>query len=354
MRKIIVMLTVIAIVFACSNDSESRSEATFDVAKLRSEFISEIETPATTAFVNSVTDLNTAIVAFYNTTSQTNLESLRTQWKQTAKAFAFIEIMDFGEIQSSLIMSSFYTWGANETAINDYIASTNPITETTINARSTNTRGLSAIEFLLFENAITETLNDFSNTRRKEYLKVLGENLVKKAQILNSAWASYRSTFINNSSTGINGSVNMLVNQINVLLENVKRFKIGEPAGFQSTSTINTIALQAEKSEFSLNLIKENIAAVKSIYFGTANSLDNYVSAVTNSNEINDKILGVINAIEGDIATLENTSLSNAITFNISGVTKLYESINVLIVLVKVDVASALSVTITFTDNDGD
>lgn len=359
MKKIsfIYLFTTLLIV-ACKSDNDSQIEPTkqaFDVKALRSEFITKIETPTTATFGEHVSDLNTDISNFTTTISEGNLEALKASWKQAATSFSNLEVLAIGNIKTSLIMTSFYTWQANEIAITDYIASTNPITKEAINIKSTAMRGLGAIEFLIFEAPSAETIAAFSNDeRRKKYLTVLGENLVEKFTLLNSIWSEYRNDFIANNQTGINGGVNMMVNQLNVVLENVRRFKIGEPAGLEVTSSANAKLLQAEKSAYSLALIEANIASIKRVYFDTEHSLDDYVAYITTTNALNDKVMAQFNAITSNLATLSNTALKDTITTQPAEVEKLYNAIRALLVLIKADVASALSVTITFTDNDGD
>lgn len=356
MKKIIASCCfVIALLFSCENDNEIVTPTTsFDVQKLRSEFINQIEIPATTSFTESVTSLNAAIINFTDSPSEVTLSNLKIRWKQSAKDFTALEILTIGAVKTSLIMTSFYTWGTNEIAITNYIESTNPITNADINSQSTTMRGLSAVEFLLFEKTPAQTIIDFSNERRKQYLLVLGENLVDKTATLNTTWTNYRATFISNNQTGINGGVNMLVNQMNALLENVRRFKLGEPAGLEVKDSPDASLLQAEKSNYSLELIKENIASVKKTYFDTAHSLDNYVEYITKSNAINAKIKNQFIAIENDLTVIASEPLKDAISTKPVEVEKLYNDIRSLLVLIKIDVASALSITITFTDNDGD
>ena len=359
MKKIIYFTLLTLLVLSCSNEDETSDNKNFDVQKLRSEFINEIETSLTNNFINSTTALNESILLFLNDLTEGNLLELQKQWESTALAFSSIEVMDIGAIRTSLIMTSFYSWEADETSINSYIASGDPITASVINSRPTNTRGLGAIEFLIFEKPTNETLSDFSDERRKTYLKTLGENLIEKSQILNTTWTGYREEFISNNQTGINGGVNMLVNQLNVLLENVKRFKLGEPAGLENSAIKDVSALQAEKSKQSLLFIEENINSIKKILFQTDNSIVNYAKYIADSSELEIKLINQFTLIEGNISAIKGDttiekSLEEAINSNSPFVQDLYENIQSLIVLIKVDLASTLSITITFTDNDGD
>lgn len=353
MKKNVLLLIALSLFFACGNDNES-SVKKFNVEKLRAEFITEVVTPTLSNFKESIANLDVEIQKFTSTPSKSNLQKLQESWRLSTKAFSRVQMLNIGEVKTSLIMTSFYTWQANESAIEDLLSSTKSITSTTLNTYSTNQRGFAAIEYLIFDKNISETVKGFSNQRQKKYLLALGKNLIEKTNILTTQWSSYKSNFISNNSTGINGGLNMVVNEINALLENVRRFKIGEPAGLERTTIADATLLQAKKSAYSLVLIAENLKIIEQVYFKTENSIDNYITFITKSEKINAKVKERFLAIQKVLNTLSNTPLKDAVLTKPIQVKKLYEEVRALIVLIKADVASALSLTITFTDNDGD
>ncbi|SEB50123.1 Predicted lipoprotein [Tenacibaculum sp. MAR_2009_124] len=348
----IAILIVIILAAACSSESDNQNS--FDIQQLRADFINLIEQPTTTLFTQNIRSLHTTITSFSNNTSIQNLQAVKEAWKKAAEAFSSIEPYNIGEIKNSNIQTSFYTWGADDTGINAYIASTNTIDQESINSLPTTQRGLSAIEFLLFEFSEQQTVESFMNTRRINYLSTLGENLVSKSNIYKTLWENTRNDFIQNNQTGINGSMNQIVNQMYALLEDIKSLKIGEPAGIERTSNPDSELLQAEKSSYSLNLIKENIESIKSLYFGNANGLDDYIFSKTNTTELNDEITKTFNNIESAISSLNHIPLNQSIFNKPTEVQNLYNTIRDLLILMKVDVADVLSITITVTDNDGD
>ncbi|WP_299122878.1 imelysin family protein [uncultured Tenacibaculum sp.] len=349
-----ILITILGLLFIIACNSNSDSVPAYDIKQLRTDIINNVEKPTTDNFVKSIDDLNMAINNFMSTTNEANLESVKKAWKLAAQNYSLIQVLNIGDIKTSYIQTSFFSWVANENAIEDYISSTKEISEQAINSISTNSRGLSAIELLIFKNTNTETLQSFSNTRRKNYLKVLGLNLVSKATIYNTKWASFRTKFIENQTTGISGGINQVVNQMYALLEDVKSYKIGQPAGIEKTVSPDASILQATKSSYSLELIKKNIENVKNIYFGKDNGIDDYVSFIAKNEELNNKIKNQIQTLELSISSLNTTYLKDAIFNKKPEVKKLYDEVRNLLILIKTDVASTLSVTITFTDNDGD
>jgi len=54
------------------------------------------------------------------------------------------------------------------------------IEESIINSLPPKKRGLSAIEYLLFNTDLTATVNSFSNLCRKYFLDALSDNLLRK------------------------------------------------------------------------------------------------------------------------------------------------------------------------------
>lgn len=351
--NIYITLICLFLIIACNKEDNPQND-NFDIIKYHESYTENLILPSISNLVTNTTKLNEAINNFTITTNETNLSSLRDAWKEVAISFSKTQIGNLGDIQMSAVYLSIYSWDANEIKIEEFIASSTPISESEIITLPAKARGLSAIEYLIFENDIASTINSFSNQRRKDFLLSLGENVVSKINSLDNQWKSYSNSFINNTSTGINGSINFIVNQMNFVLENVRRFKVGEPAGIENSSIVDVTLLQADKSEISLEMIKENIASIKTAYYGNAEGLDDYVSSIAKNEDVNEAIANTFSAIENNIASLSNSSLKNAITTNNSQVTALHKNIKDLIILIKVDVASILSITVTFTDNDGD
>ncbi|CAM1364180.1 conserved protein of unknown function [Tenacibaculum soleae] len=350
-KKIAITITALLLI-TCNSNTETIPD--FDIQKLRADIISDIETPYTNGFIESIDLLNTSIQNFTNTPNENNLLIAKNNWKLAAKNYSLIEVLNIGEIKTSYIQTSFYSWVANKNGIEDYISSNKEITESNINAISTNLRGLATIEYLLFKDNITETINNFLNSRRKQYLNTVSLNLTSKATLFNVKWNTFRNTFIENNATGINGSVNQIVNQMYALLEDIKSYKIGQPAGIEKTTIADANILQAQMSNNSLSLIKSNINGIKNLYFGNNNGIDDLVSAITKNQTLNTKIKNQIKTIENTILQFNTTPLKTAINTKKELVKTLYDQVKQLLILIKTDVASTLSVTVTFTDNDGD
>jgi predicted lipoprotein len=348
-----VFLDVGILLARCSKNDAEENNA-FDVLNYTQEFVTNLIIPANTKFISDVKDLNEGSANFIENTNEENLSILKNLWISAAISFSKTEVGNLGDIQTSAIYFSLYSWGANEIKIENFIASTDTMEESDINGLPTKARGLSAIEYLLFDTDLTTTVSSFSNQRRIDFLTALNANLFIKSSSLKERWENYSTAFINNTATDINGSINLIINQVNFLLENIIRFKVGEPAGLENSTVINPKLLQADKSEISLEIIKENIAAVKTLYYGSSEGLDIYVSTITNNENINDAIAIAFSAIESSIASISNTTLKKSIENDNYVVNELYNHLKDLIILIKVDVASALSVTVTFTDNDGD
>lgn len=351
-KNIYNLILCIGLIISCSSDHDTPD--TFDVLQLQKDLITNVETPINTSFLESIKSLQTSVSLFLSNKSAENLQGVKNSWKLAAQNYSLTEPFNFGAIKETNIHTAFYSWNANETAISDYILSNEPINAERINSLPTNVRGLSAIEFLIFENLSETTLQQFSDSRRSAYLQEIANNLVIKANTYISLWESYRNGFIANTTTGVNGSLNQVINQMYALLEDVKSFKVGQPAGIEKTSEAAPSLLQAEKSSYSLVLIQKNIESIKRIYFGSENGLDDYVYAISKKEELNKAIKEEFDAIENQIDNFANVPLKESIFNNKEEVQKLYNSIRNLLILVKVDVANVLSVTITVTDNDGD
>lgn len=346
--KNIIALIVICAFMGCEGDSDEN----FDVIALRASIIENHETPAHTDLVNRAIELNKSIIQLSDEIGADNLTNAKQAWLACAKAYSKTEIFNIGDVQSSYIHYGLYGWGALINSIESTITENESLESFDINTLPTNSRGLSAIEYLLFSQDATTTLLALEEENRIQYLSLLGENFLEKANNLEDLWIAQRTAFIENSETGLDEGVNQLINATNNTLSLVKKLKIGLPSGLESDA-IDIEALQADISGNSLELIASNLEIIEEVYFSGETSLSQYVASIAGNTEVNDAFAESFENINGFIAEIDG-SLALAITAQPDQVEALHEEVNTLIRLFTADVSSVLSLTITPTDADGD
>ncbi|MDC1211880.1 imelysin family protein [bacterium] len=219
------------------------------------------------------------------------------------------------------------------------------------NAQNAESVGFAALDYLLFKRQ--EEL--ISSTLRQEYLKA-NINWVKElSEEVNTDWASYQSDFISNTSSGAGSPLSNLVNEINYEFELLKNARIGIPLGKKTLGVTQVHKLEGFYSEHSSELSKANLIGIKNAFNGgTGLGLDDYLNDLDvkkNGELLSSQIEDLFDQLESD---LESLNLKSAIENEPSTLDPMYNRIEQLVVLLKVDMPSQLGVQITYQDNDGD
>ena len=363
---IVSFFTVITITFliSCENDDLSieQQQQSLRESQLRNTYDNGI-TPLLDSFIENTISLNEAAVNFSQNKTEAQLENVRAQWLETLLVWKNLELYDVGDIQDSFIHFQINRWPSNTVFIDNFIAGNEVINEAFINSNGSSSKGISAIEYLLYSGETTqETLTSFISTdnadRRTNYLFALIENLVIKSQELKEQWEAYAPTFYSTLETGLNGSQNQLINAMITLSEQIVILKLGNALGDQNGGNIDITELENYRSQVSLESIEQNVRTLYSTYTGEYRNdndsigFDDFLSLL-NANIIDEAIR---TSFEENLTSINNIqgSLVNALETNPQQVIELQSSLNELEVLIKVDMANALGVIVTVNSNDGD
>ncbi len=289
-----------------------------------------------------------------NLTAETYID-LQNQWKKTAAIWKRCELFDIGIVNTSFIHFKIHRWPINETKIEEYIDGTSVIDVPLIVSKGSSAKGIGAIEYLLFNYKLSELQQ---NSRRIEYLKALTVNLNNNAKEVKNLWVSYEDNFKNGVENGISGSQNMLLNSIISSIEETIISKIGKALGEKNGGNLDLQELEAFRSQYSLELMKNTLKSIKSCFTGDFDTKDrklgfnSYFASfddATLANKINAKILNC----ETQLSAF-NDRLENTLTTNTNQIKLVKEAYRDLLLLIKVDVSSFLGSTLTFNENDGD
>ncbi|WP_271855094.1 imelysin family protein [Patiriisocius marinus] len=314
-------------------------------------------------FIAETSSLNQIARLFSESPTVTNLEATQAQWVEVLKVWKNMELYNVGVIEDSFIHFEINRWPSNTETIDNFIASDETINEAFVTGNGSSTKGISAIEYLLFsQETTTETLNTFTSTpnaaRQMQYLIALTENLSTKAIELEALWLGYETKFTNLLQNGLSGSQNQLANAMVTLSEQMVIRKLGNALGEANGGVVDITALENNRSKSSLLSLKENLQALSNCYTGNYgqgaitlgfNDYLDLVGAEVLSDVIElsfEECTQKLNAITG--------SLENEIVVDTTKVLELQEALNELEVLIKVDMSNAIGATVTVNSNDGD
>ncbi len=365
MKPLFFVLLLSSIFHSCkSDDTTATNETTvptseFEIQQLVTDLTATQVLPNVTTFAAQTKTLETAISQFVTTPTAMTLVAAQEAWKVTSQAYAKLYIVNIGVPKTQFMHEQLYNWPAFQIAIDKEINATTAIDVAQL---STKAKGLTAIEYLLFntQNSSTATILEAFNTvpKRTVYLTAVTTELNVQANRLHEIWSTdgenYAATLNTNTASGLQSSVNMIFNGLFNVVETIKKAKLGKPAGLENTSSTNAETLEAFRSETSLALMEHNIQSVQLVYFNPKGlGISDYVKAISKNEDINTRMQVQFDLIATAFAAIK-TPLHTAIDTEKDAIENLYTPIKTLAVLLKTDVSSALSIVITPTDNDGD
>lgn len=317
-----------------------------------------------TSFVQT-TSLKNSIATFTSNPDLLNLVALQNQFKTAYTAWQAIEVYEFGPAADYVLRSSVNSFPADTVKIKSNVTLGGYDLNVASNLRA---KGFAALDFLLFgvgttNSAILDMYTvDIDAAKRKAYLIDLSQNMYDRLNLAHSAWNSgYASTFISNSGTDLGSSVSLLVNNLSMSLETVRRERIGNALGYiglVSTGVVTPQYLEAYYSNYSKELMLENLQKTKALYTGGAGiGFDDYLHHIgakyENGNPLADEISHQFDVATNAVQAL-NPDVKQALLSDVAKVETAFLEVKKLIVLIKLDMASQLGVVISYSDNDGD
>ncbi len=353
---IVLICSVACIVLSCQNDGTTTTDeytnTYFKREQLKNIYDNEI-IPLHQEFSTETQTLLNKSLDFSNDINAENLILLKQQWKVATSVWKKCELYDIGAIKNSFIHYTINSWPVNASYIENSIATTT-INQSYISSIGFSSRGIVAIEYLLFNSDAATTINNFQNSAaRLDYLNACIAVLHTNASSILNQWTLNHNEFVTNIQEGISGSQNEIINNMVSLLEEIIISKLNNAINQNDISEF-----EAHRSDYSLELIKSNITAIHRCYTGNFRFTPNrigfkkYLTELGNT-ELATKIDEQFNAVISKIDTM-NPSLNTSINNNLETVNELKTDIETLLFLVKIEMSQAIGSTITFNSNDGD
>jgi len=362
MQKTIFLLLLTLSLLACKDDDTSNAD--FDTAALLNNIGENIIIPRYNILKEESDNLNTQLDNFKNDINANQLNLLREQFKATYLAWQACSTFEFGPAGILSLRTVINTFPTDTTIINQNI--TNNINDLTSTA-DYDAIGLPALDYMLYGkfNTDTDFVNYYSNNNNAlTYLEVLITKINEDINQVDTEWnSSYIETFKNATGTDVASSLGLLVNEMNLDFESyIRDGKVGIPLGIRSLGVIQLEKAEAYYSDYSLELCLESVEQIQDLFNGVSTEgvngigLDDFLDAVKATNG-EDNLSDKINTQFDDIIiALEelDSSIPSAIDNNQAQVETVYNEMQQIIVLLKVDLTSNLGILISYQDNDGD
>ncbi|MGM0579945.1 MAG: imelysin family protein [Bacteroidota bacterium] len=371
MRYLKFSFFILFITFFTACDKNTGSEKVdFDREAFLENMADNVIQPSIEDFASNAEGLSGATNSFNTNISIESLNVLRTELKETWLSYQHLAFVHVGPVSSVNFRDRVNIFPTNTDLIEENINSQNYVLGSASNVAA---KGFPALDYLLFGTGSTEeeVLAYFGDPdlgeNRLQYLTDLVEDIQTTSNQISEGWPDYRSTFVGNTGTDVGSGTSLLVNEYNFQFDiRIKNAKIGFPSG-ANPRTGGALSPQNVEGYFSgwsgdlaEKAVKSSIAVFKGEHFNSTEDglgLDDYLDAF-DAKDRNEQDLSVA-IINQSMAALEemekiDAPYSEVASTEGSQLVDVYNELQAVIPLIKVDMTSALSVSITFQDNDGD
>lgn len=371
--RILIFLVTILFVISCEKEKKtSLNEGNGkDREQILKRYADSLVIPAYADFKIHLDNMLGSANTFISGPNINHLIDFRNKWEQAYISWQTVELFDFGPAELHTLRSFYNIYPADVAGINTNFSNTGNSLEV---PASYPQQGFPALDYLINGVASNDTLIiDFythptEGSKRLAYIQRLCNRMNELFTLVNSEWSgSFKSDFISKSGLDINASTSKMVNGFVLHFERyIRSGKIGIPSG-----VLNNGIIAPEKSEsfykkgLSKLLLKQahqsfvNFFKGQSFFNGQSSaSLSGYLDALDAKDQTSGQLLSQIILNQMNLVTVKidelGPDIAEQITNNPRSTDALYNEMQTLVRLLKVDMTSAMSITITYTDNDGD
>ena len=341
----------------------AEAQQPFDRAAMVENITLNVAIPAYDEFVERAKELDAAAQAFQNERNDPNLIAVQQAWRAASLQWSRCEVISLGFVM--FLQGQINTTPANIEFIEEFIASADELTVGFISGKGSSSKGLSAIEYLVFYAEYPQTLGSrFASqpegVRRMDYLVATTGALVEAAEEVRAEWDINAEVYTEDDD--ISGALldmlerdiaNELIASLDLVLKH-----IGDPLGRYAGGDPRPELVTSPYASYSVLQAMASLEGIYALYIGGEDGLgfDDYLDAV--SAEFEDEPLSEV--IGQQFETVYNhllrigQPLTVAVVDNPEIVDIAFEELRTLLRYMRVDMFSELSIALTFNDNDGD
>lgn len=371
MKKIVIVLSTVLLIVACSKNDDQPNEDTNDVFNRQAMLVNwadNIILPSYSAYIEEVATLKALSGNFAVNPSQQNLDNIRIAWRNAYQAFQEVAMFEIGPAEQVRFRDRMNTYPTNVAEIESLIAAG----DYNFSLPSTNdAQGFPAIDYMLHGvGATDQEILDFyfshpNASANRNYLFNLVDTLQVLSNTVVNEWANtFRDDFVANDGSTASASVDKLTNDFIFYFEkSLRAGKIGIPAGVFSNNTLpgNVEALYAE--DFSKQLAMTALKATERFFKGQSYNGNqagesyvtylNYLNTIKNGADLSSLISAQFTAATSKMNTLDANFVQQIQNDN-SKMLETYDALQQNVILLKVDMLQALSINVDYIDADGD
>ncbi|MEM6697951.1 MAG: imelysin family protein [Bacteroidota bacterium] len=345
---------------ACESNTEKPE---FDRTAFLENYAKNIIQPTSADLLNKVERLQATVTALVAEQNEENLEAAQAAWDATYRVWQRTNSFNFGpgsnEGLRRTLLEEVGTFPADVEDIEEKIASGNP----DFADSKRDTRGLLAIEYLLFGTTDNAAVLAGFDERRLAYLQEAANKLLNQIQAFDAAWqGEYAAEFIASNGTDVKSSTPQMLSEFIRCFEAVKDKKIANPFGLVAgQKSARPQDVEARFSKKSLEYLILNYQSIVDLWYGKGvDGTDGigwqeYLLSVEGGEDLVNSTIAQFEKIQATIDQIPpNKDLQTLAVEGNQAVIDFQNELQNSSHFLKSDISSLLSLAVTFSIIDGD
>jgi predicted lipoprotein len=352
---------VVVEIFLCDS---ARAQSVSREAVLR-DIAQKVIAPGYQELATKCAALTNAAAALAQAPDQASLDKARQSWVAMAEAANRVRCYQAGPIVDREYVASFFYSRISQPGIESDSQSTNEMNQAYVTGLGGTTKGMFALEYLLFGHRgypgnatpntahVLETFSGDKGQRRLAFVLALAMDLESKAAQLAQDWtATGEQSASGKFVAGGQSSISVVVNQLAHAIEDVEQARLNFVLFLPPPIAQQLYRVEACPSGTSLQDAVARVEGIEKFYRGAGGL--GLSDALKQVNAPLDK--RILEQFETTLTAIKDIGepLDQAAVDKRPAVQNACDKAKALEILFKVDLASGLGVTISFTSGDGD
>jgi predicted lipoprotein len=362
------LIAAIVALAACGKKPKKIDDIGLDRKPMLVNYADNYVIPGYTAMANSLTQLKAKADAFVAAADAAKLDELKTACSEAYAVWQKVDMLEFGPAEAVSLRMYMNTYPVTISKVEANITSGSYDLEAFGNK---DAQGFPAMDYLLNGLASTSAATiafyttEANAANRRQYLQAVVNKMLQRIEGVKNNWSTYRGTFVDATGTDVNSSLSKMVNSFVLYYERYYRSgKIGLPVGAMTgvakPELTESYYAPASSNGYAVTALEHFIKFYEGKSFdgtSTGASMKSYLGSIgtkDNSGQfMADVIVTELGQAETKLKAL-NTPMRDAVQTKRPEVLAIYDELQQVVPLLKVDMVSAFGISITYTDNDGD
>jgi predicted lipoprotein len=359
------LILVIGAVFAlglvsCDNDDDTDDTTqAYDRGPMLENYSQNIILPRLQDFHEKTASLHESVEALKQKTNSQNLAEARESWKQAYQSFQYCNAFNFGpgDQIDGTFLEKLGTFPPDTAQIETYISQN----DTTFNNFNRNTRGFTALDYMLFNRDENATVQYLNGQNRMNYVLAVSHRIKTVTDKILADWQQYASSFESNLNVEAGSPTSLLYNEFVKSYEAVKNFKTGLPLGKRpGQQAAEPYQAQAYFSGYSNELMQAHLESIYQLYEGIGvdgsdrEGLADFVESTYGGQSLAADTREQWSSLTDAFENLPQKPIHELVLENQTEMDDYYTELSKQTRFFKSDMSSKLGISITYDSGDGD